>query len=237
MSSPLELLAEGARALGLTLAPQTLEQFRVYLEELKTWNARVNLTGLKTDRDLVIKNFLDSLAVLPYLGEASSLADLGSGAGFPGLVLKLARPELALTLVESRGKKAAFLSYLVALLKLSGVDIQEVHLTPKLAQNWGPRYDAVLSRATFKLADFLALAAPLLLPGGKALALKGPQLPAAEVAAAQKTLAGLNLLSLEMIAYHLPISGEARLLVAASKLSQKPDQGGSGGDSREGELS
>ncbi len=65
---------------------------RFYLEQLKLWNARTNLTGLKTDRDIVIKHFLDSLAVLPWLDGAASLVDLGSGGGFPGLVLKLALP-------------------------------------------------------------------------------------------------------------------------------------------------
>jgi 16S rRNA (guanine527-N7)-methyltransferase len=65
---PLELLQEGAAALKLDLAPATVEQFRFYLTQLKLWNQRVNLTGLKTDRDMVIKHFLDSLAVLPFLG-------------------------------------------------------------------------------------------------------------------------------------------------------------------------
>ena len=89
---PLALLTEGAAALGLELAPATLGHLQIYLEELKLWNAKTNLTGLKTDRDMVIKHFLDSLAVLPFLDAAASLVDLGSGAGFPGLVLKLARP-------------------------------------------------------------------------------------------------------------------------------------------------
>lgn len=209
----LVLLREGTEALGLALPPAALEHFRVYWRELKTWNARVNLTGLKTDRDIIIKHFLDSLAVLPFLGEAASLADLGSGAGFPGLVLKLARPEIHLTLVESRGKKAAFLQYLVALWRLPGVEVVQAHLTPRLAREWGPRYDAVTSRAAFSLKHFLELAAPLLLPGGRILALKGPELPAEEVQAARERLAGLGLKALEVRDYQLPLSGGRRLLV------------------------
>jgi 16S rRNA (guanine527-N7)-methyltransferase len=149
----------------------------IYLQELQTWNARVNLTGLRSDRDIVIKGFLDSLAVLPFLHDAPTLADLGSGAGFPGLALKLARPDLSLTLVESRGKKAAFLEYLAALLGLSGVEVVQARLTPRLAREWGPRFAAVTSRAAFSLEEFLTLAAPLLLPGGRALALKGAEAP------------------------------------------------------------
>ena len=91
------LLREGAAALGIELPPETMAQFQVYLQELQTWNARVNLTGLTSPRDMVIKHFLDSLTVLPYIEAAPTLADLGSGAGFPGLVLSwsgLAWPSL-----------------------------------------------------------------------------------------------------------------------------------------------
>jgi 16S rRNA (guanine527-N7)-methyltransferase len=187
------------------------------LEELQRWNARVNLTGLKTEQDIVIKHFLDSLAVLPYLGDAASLADLGSGAGFPGLALKLMRPALTLTLVEARAKKAAFLEYLVSLLKLEGVEVAQVHLTPVLARKWGPRFDAVTSRATFPLARFLELAAPLVLPGGRALALKGPNLAEPEMDAARKRCPSLGLGPLELQHYLLPFTGEPRLLVLARR--------------------
>ena len=138
-SEPLALLKEGAAALNLELAPGTLEHLQIYLEELKLWNAKTNLTGLKTDRDIVIKHFLDSLAVLPWLDGAASLVDLGSGGGFPGMVLKLALPQLALTLVEARERKAAFLEYLAARLRLTGVEVVQVHLTPFLAKKREPK--------------------------------------------------------------------------------------------------
>jgi len=132
-TDPLNLLIQGAAALGLALPPLALNQFQVYLRELKLWNTRVNLTALKTDRDIIVRHFLDSLAVAPFLRPAASLADLGSGAGFPGLVLKILRPELALTLMEARKKKVAFLEYLVSYFKLTGVEVSQVHLTPALA--------------------------------------------------------------------------------------------------------
>jgi 16S rRNA (guanine527-N7)-methyltransferase len=216
-ADPLHLFQEGAAALGVALPPEALGQFRVYLKELRTWNARVNLTGLKSDRDMVMKGFLDSLAVLPFLDHAPSLIDLGSGAGFPGLVLKLARPELALTLVESRGKKAAFLEYLAALWSLPGVEVVQTFLTPNSAQAWGPRFAAATSRAAFSLKLFFELAAPVLLSGGQALALKGPQLPAPELEAAQGCLAAVGLEGLELKEYRLPFTGEPRLVARARK--------------------
>jgi 16S rRNA (guanine527-N7)-methyltransferase len=214
---PLALPTAGAAALGLELAPATLEHLRLYLEELQRWNAKINLTGLTTGRDIVIKHFLDSLAVLPWLEDAASLMDLGSGAGFPGLVLKLARPHLALTLVEARQKKAAFLEYLASRLKLSGVRVVQIHLTPALAQKWEPKVAAVVSRATFFLPRLLELAAPLLAPGGVVLALKSVHLALNELEAAKSACPLLGLSPLELHRYNLPLSGEPRLLVAARK--------------------
>jgi 16S rRNA (guanine527-N7)-methyltransferase len=217
-SEPLALLREGLAALDLDLAPTILESLQLYLEELKLWNARINLTGLKTDRDIVIKHFLDSLAVLPFLEAAASLVDLGSGAGFPGLVLKLARPPMALSLVEARQKKAAFLEYLVSRLRLTGVTVVQTHLTPAGARQWQPKVEAVVSRATFSLLRFLELAAPLLAPGGLVLALKGVHPARGELEAAGTAASRLDLGPLEQHKYNLPLSGEPRLLVRARKL-------------------
>ena len=215
---PMDLLQEGARTLRLELGPAALKQFHFYLTQLQLWNQRVNLTGLKTGPEMVSKHFLDSLAVLPFLKPARSLADLGSGPGFPGLVLKLVRPELELTLVEARGKKAAFLEYLIACLKLPGVTVAQTNLTVAAARQWGPRFEAVVSRAAFKLRQFLELAAPLLLPGGLALALKGPHLARRELAAAVTAAPLLGLTPPEPQPYHLPLSGEPRLAVLAYRL-------------------
>jgi 16S rRNA (guanine527-N7)-methyltransferase len=217
-SDPLALLAAGLAALGLELPPAVLGQFQIYLEELKLWNARINLTGLKRDRDIIIKHFLDSLAILPFLDAPASLLDLGSGAGFPGLVLKLARPSLALTLVEAREKKAAFLEYLAARLKLTDVRVVQTHLTPALARKWEPKVAVVVSRATFSLPRLLELAAPLLAPGGLVLALKGVHSAGGELETAGSASALLGLGPLKLHRYELPLSGEPRLLVLARKL-------------------
>ncbi len=214
----MDLLQEGIAVLGLELPPQALDHFCIYLEELQRWNARINLTGLKTAQDIVSKHFLDSLAILPFLEESHSLADLGSGPGFPGLALKLVRPALTLTLVEARAKKAAFLQYLVSLLQLQGVEVAQVYLTPALARQWGPRFDAVTSRAAFPLARFLELAAPLLLPGGMVLALKGPNLPPPELDGAQKRCPSLGLGPLELYHYLLPLTEEPRALVLGRRV-------------------
>jgi len=216
---PRAMLQDGARDLGLEMTEATLEQFLFYLTQLKLWNQRVNLTGLKTGQEMVVKHFLDSLAVLPFLGKARILADLGSGPGFPGLALKLVRPELKLTLVEAREKKAAFLEYLVSCLRLPEVTVARTHLTVAEAQEWGPRFDAVVSRATFILRRFLELAAPLLRPGGLALALKGPHLVGGELEAANTVGALMGLTPPELKPYRLPLALERRLAVLAFRQS------------------
>ncbi|MBM4284454.1 MAG: 16S rRNA (guanine(527)-N(7))-methyltransferase RsmG [Deltaproteobacteria bacterium] len=220
VAAALELLPKGARELGLHLEAAVLAAFRLYLEELGRWNARINLTGLRTPGEVVVKHFLDSLAVLPFLGEADSLADVGAGAGFPGVPLKIVRPELRLTLVEGRGKKAAFLTYLMAILHLKEVTVAAVHLTPDLAARWGPDYGAVATRGALPLARFFTLAAPLLKPGGRLLALKGPNLPPSELEQASILAPTLNLTPPALHSYRLPLTGAPRLLVAAGRLPE-----------------
>jgi 16S rRNA (guanine527-N7)-methyltransferase len=221
---PLALLKDGAAVLGLKLPALTLKHLQTYLEELQLWNAKTNLTSLKNPQDIVINHFLDSLAVLPYMGAAASLVDLGSGAGFPGLVLKLARPSLILTLVESRQKKVAFLEYMITRLRLTRVEVVQAHLTKSLARKWEPKVAAVISRAAFLLPRLLELAAPLLASGGLVLALKSVHLPGLELETAGSAGALLGLGPLEQHKYLLPISGDPRLLVMARKLPHSGDE-------------
>lgn len=174
-SAPLHLLQAGARQLGLDLSPAVLPALQFYCTTLLQWNRRVNLTGLRTAADVMVRHFVDSLAVWRWVHDLADLADLGSGAGFPGLPLKIVFPHLHLTLVEAHAKKAAFLQYLVAHLALSGVEVRQVHLTPALAQRWGPVFQGIITRATWPLDRYVDLAAPLLRPGGRLLAMRGPR--------------------------------------------------------------
>ena len=172
----LAILAERAAAFGAPLSAAQLEAFELYRRELLEWNGRVNLTAV-TDPDAVeVRHFVDSLACLPAIedllaGGAARLVDVGSGAGFPGLPLKLARPELELTLLDSVGKKTAFLSHLVERLGLRGVRV----LTGR-AEELGrdashrERYDVAVARALASLPVLLELCLPLVRVGGRLVA-------------------------------------------------------------------
>ncbi len=217
-AEPISLLREGAAALGLHLAPDVLDRFLFYGQELLKWNARVNLTGLRTLPEVVVKHFLDSLAVWPWVQDLANLADIGTGAGFPGLPLKLLLPPLELTLIEASGKKTAFLHYLVAHLGLGGVTIRQLHLTHTLACQWGPVFQGVITRATLTLEQYLNVAAPLVKPGGRLLAMQGPRQTAVHRQQAAALAGRYHCRPPRQEEYRLPLSGDRRRLLIIEKL-------------------
>jgi 16S rRNA (guanine527-N7)-methyltransferase len=122
------LMERGSRALGLDLTPEQIEQFMIFLDLILKWNRKMNLTALRTPAQIISRHFLDSLLLLPHLPEIGRLLDLGSGAGFPGLPLKIARPGLSIDLVEATAKKASFLKEATRRLGISEMNIFSVFL-------------------------------------------------------------------------------------------------------------
>jgi 16S rRNA (guanine527-N7)-methyltransferase len=180
-ASPDELLTRGADALGLRLGPDQIAAFRLYREELARWSARLNLTALRTAEEVVRAGFLDSLACLPLVPPgALRVVDVGSGAGFPALPLKLLRPDLSLTLVEASRKKATFLQHMARRLGLAGIRVIQAR-AEVVARD--PReagaYDLGLARAVASPPVAGGLVRPLLRPGGLFLVQLGadPLLP------------------------------------------------------------
>lgn len=169
-ADPEARLRDGLARLGLPLAEPAIAQWLRYVEELGRWNAAYNLTAVREPAEMVTRHLLDSLVLLPYLGEAGSLLDVGSGAGLPGLVLAIARPELAVTVLDASGKKARFLRHAVRTLALGGVTVVESRM-----ERWtAPRpFDAITSRAFAALAEFVTLTDAPLAPEGRWLAMKG----------------------------------------------------------------
>lgn len=187
MEARLAILQEGARKLGFTLTPRQLDQFQLYYDTLVDWNSRINLTAI-TDYDLVqVRHFLDSLtvaaALLSELREAHPglaapphafrLIDIGTGAGFPGLPLKILWPRIDLTLNDSVGKKTTFLQELARALT-----IEDVRVVTARAEELGQdkahrqRYDLVTARAVSALPVLCEYCLPLARVGGRLLAPK-----------------------------------------------------------------
>jgi len=170
-------LDAGVRALGLRLPRPARATMIDYLRELVTWNATYNLTAVREPGAMVARHLLDSLAVLPFVSGAR-IADVGSGAGLPGVVLAIARPRLDVTLIESSRKKAAFLRHVRRRLTLNNISVVQQRV-----ETWAPdvRFDSVICRAFSNAEQTLRLAGHLVAPGGRFLLMKGRH-PAAELA-------------------------------------------------------
>lgn len=173
---PAALLRIGAEQLGLALAPEACDRLVRYAAELMKWNRRMNLVAAAPVAEIIEKHFLDSLTLLPLLTEHPSqgLLDVGTGAGFPGLVLKTALPGLAVTLVEPRQKRTAFLRHIIRTLGLRDVWIVEARLAAEGGTSLPQAgYHLVTARAVSEVAALLPLVAPYCLPGGRVICMKG----------------------------------------------------------------
>lgn len=168
---------------ALALDPARATPLLDYLTLLVRWNRAYNLTAVRDPREMVGKHLLDSLAMHPHLdaiaAKGGALADLGSGAGLPGIPLAIAKPGLHVTLVESSGKKARFLREAVRQLGLEQVRVAESRIE---ALDEPGAYDAITARALATLPLIVQLGGHLLKPGGRLLAMKGV-VPADEIAA------------------------------------------------------
>jgi 16S rRNA (guanine527-N7)-methyltransferase len=170
-------LDQGLGALGMSLAPAQSEKLIAYLALLAKWNAVHNLTAVREESKMLSHHVLDSLAVLPYLGERN-LLDVGSGGGLPGIPLAIARPHMPVTLLDSNQKKSAFLQQAAIELQLSNITVVNQRV-----EDYAPAqlFMTIISRAFADLDEFVSAAKHLLAPGGVFAAMKGLQ-PHEEIA-------------------------------------------------------
>ena len=171
------ILLEAAGELGITLAEREVALFSLYEQELLTWNRIVSLVAIKSPLDIPIKHFIDSLTALPLLPrEGKRLLDIGTGAGFPGLPLKIIRPDIDLHLLEASRKKVSFLKELIRKLGLPGVTIIHERVEQVMKNGrFHESFDCMISRAAFKMPELLNMGLHFLRPGGLLAAMRGPR--------------------------------------------------------------
>jgi 16S rRNA (guanine527-N7)-methyltransferase len=222
-----QILRHRAEQFHLALAETQLNAFEQYGQELIAWNQEVNLTGIVDPEEIAVKHFLDSLSVYRVLSDMPadfSLIDVGSGAGFPGLPLKLARPDIRLTLLESTGKKTAFLHHIVDTLNLAEVMVltaraEEVGQQPAYRE----QYDVAVARAVAALPTLAEYTLPLVRVGGRVIGQKG-QYPAEEVDAAANALEILGGQIVQILPVAVPGLDAERHLVVMRKYKSTPTQ-------------
>ena len=207
-------LVPGLASFGLTLPPDAVERLAVYFQELVKWSRKVNLIAKGTEEKQIIDNhFVDSLTLLPLLDGASAhLLDIGSGAGFPGLVCKAARPDLLVTLVEPRLKRASFLGHIVRTLRLEGVTILTCRVEDEMQLPSDRAFSHITGRAITEIGPFLQMVARFAPSGARVICMKGPKWRDELDAAAQIVSRSPYRLS-HVVDHVLPLSGAKRSLL------------------------
>jgi 16S rRNA (guanine527-N7)-methyltransferase len=231
----MERLVSGAQQLGLSLQPGQVTAFQKYTDELLEWNRRFNLTAVTEPEQVEVRHFLDSLSLLPALAALDGIsltallnrsprtADVGAGAGFPGLALRIAWPRLHLSLIEATGKKVRFMEHVASLLSLTEVQLMQGRAEElALREPYRASYDLVLARAVAPLPTLVEYLLPLARRGGRVVAYKGSAAHE-EAMAAEHAIRLLGGRLRKLIPIEVPGLAETRVLVVIDKVSQTPD--------------
>ncbi|MHB1294936.1 MAG: 16S rRNA (guanine(527)-N(7))-methyltransferase RsmG [Anaerolineae bacterium] len=236
----MELLRAGAEALGLHLGGNQIAAFERYYQELAAWNERFNLTAIIGYEDVQVRHFIDSLTclvALPQVGGSSTIPDtvplqvyrhplacidIGSGAGFPGIPIKIMLPDVHMTLVEATGKKVTFLQHMVEVLELENVEVIQARAEDLAhAPEHRERYDLVLARAVARMCVLAEYCLPFCRPGGRLVAPKGEDAQTeCDIAAEAIHLLGGNLVGVKPLT--LPGLPEGHNLVVLHKGGRTP---------------
>lgn len=210
------MLQEQLQKLELEIPAESLVQLELLVDELLRWTQRRNLTAITDREEVVEKHLVDSLTMLPFARHAVRLLDIGSGAGFPALPLKIVCPTLEVVSVDAVGKKIDFQKHIARKLGLpsfTGLHARIQDLSGE--ENYRAGFDLVTARALTSLEDLVAMAEPFLAPGGRLVAMKGPE--GEQEFSASRNRLGVSGWSLALHRLVLPRSGAQRCLIELSR--------------------
>lgn len=221
-----EILIKGATGVGVNLDEAAVRLYLRYLGLLLEWNQKINLTAITDPKEIVLKHFVDSISVLPYLEKKDNLRilDVGSGAGFPGLPIKIACAQTSVVLLDSLNKRLTFLNNVI-----SELDLSEISTVHGRAEDLGRDnrfrggFDVVASRAVAKLSVLVELCIPFVRVGGIFVAYKGPK-ATEEMSEAQNALRILGGQIVNQVEICLPGLDDCRTIIFIKKKSSTPDK-------------
>ncbi len=224
----MEKLRLGATKLGLTLGPEQLEQFQIYYQELVDWNRRVNLTSITHYEEVQIRHFVDSLTVIlgmkQPVGGGLCVIDVGTGAGLPGVPVKIAFPGIRLVLLEATARKAEFLHHLISRLGLADTEVVVGRAEEMAHQaDYRERFALVLSRAVARLPSLVEFSLPFCALGGRFIAQKKGEIDE-EIKLAGKAISLLGGGLREVRRIDLPEFTDERYLVIIDKVTPSPQK-------------
>jgi len=213
-----DILLKASREIGRDLGEREVRLFQDYARELLFWNAKTNLVSLQSPLDLPVKHFVDSLTAADAIANRTGcLLDMGAGAGFPGIPLKIVFPSLNLTLLDASRKKTSFLRAVVRRLELASTTVVNQRAEILLSdETFRDRFDTVISRAALKLPEYLRLGSGFLAPGGLLVAMKGPGFEA-EKEASLPLLREAGLIFSSSRDILLPLTGDFRKILIFQK--------------------
>ena len=198
------MIQAGALHLKISVNQKQAEQCAMHACEMLRWNQSCNLTTITDPFEIVVKHYLDSLAPAVHLPPQIKLLDIGSGAGFPGLPLKIIRPDLQVTLVETVRKKVSFLNHVIRIMGLNKIKAVQIRVPSAQLTS---HFDVIICRALTDLDTFIAMGQPLLAPQAKLIAMKGK--------IKSQKLSELHNLSMTIRPYSLPFMDAQRCLIIA----------------------
>lgn len=216
-----ELFVKEVKKIGLELNNKQLEDFEIYCQELLEYNKHTNLTAIRNVEDVYLKHFYDSLTVLKNIKLKNELViDVGTGPGFPGLVLKIAFPDIKITLLDSNNKKTKFLTYICEKLGFNDVSIVNDRIENFVKEN-RYKFDVVTARAVSHLRIISELCLPLTKVDGVFIALKGDV--TTELEESKETLNVLNSDIIQSTEFLLPIENSKRTIITIKRKKEIPN--------------
>ncbi|MBP5427203.1 MAG: 16S rRNA (guanine(527)-N(7))-methyltransferase RsmG [Clostridiales bacterium] len=219
-----EVLYSGANELGIKLDNNNAKKFKLYKDLLKEWNERVNLTSILEDEDIAIKHFVDSMSICRYIKKSgATLIDVGTGAGFPSLPIKIVNKDTHVTLLDSLEKRTKFLNEVVVKLHLDDVDV--VHGRAEdigREDRYREKFDYACARAVAALPVLLEYCLPFVKTGGLFIAMKGSNVD--EVSVSKNALDKLGGKIVDVVEFCLPNSDYKRNIVLIQKIKNTPSK-------------